>query len=44
MSLALPASASFWVVGSAVINGTMTPEAGAQRLQTGLDSWYHPAK
>jgi raffinose/stachyose/melibiose transport system substrate-binding protein len=33
-----------WVVGSAVINGTMTPEAGAQRLQTGLDAWYHPGK
>jgi raffinose/stachyose/melibiose transport system substrate-binding protein len=33
-----------WIVGSAVINGTLTPEAGAQRLQSGLDAWYHPAK
>ena len=33
-----------WVVGSAVIAGTLTPEAAAQRLQKGLDTWYHPAK
>jgi raffinose/stachyose/melibiose transport system substrate-binding protein len=34
----------FWVMGSAVINGTVTPEAAAQKLQSGLDSWYKPAK
>ncbi len=34
----------FWVVGSGVINGTITPDAAAQRLQKGLDSWYHPAQ
>jgi raffinose/stachyose/melibiose transport system substrate-binding protein len=34
----------FWVMGSAVINGTVTPEAAAQKLQKGLDSWYKPAK
>lgn len=33
-----------WVVGSAVINGMMSPEAAAQRLQKGLDSWYKPAR
>jgi len=33
-----------WVVGSAVINGTLTADAAAQRLQKGLDSWYKPAK
>jgi raffinose/stachyose/melibiose transport system substrate-binding protein len=26
-----------------VLKGEMTPEAGAQRLQEGLDSWYKPA-
>jgi len=34
----------FWVVGSAVIGGTLAPEAASQRLQKGLDAWYHPAK
>jgi raffinose/stachyose/melibiose transport system substrate-binding protein len=34
----------FWVNGSAVINGTKTPEAAAQALQKGLDSWYKPGK
>jgi raffinose/stachyose/melibiose transport system substrate-binding protein len=34
----------FWVTGSSVINGTLTPEAAAQRLQKGLDSWYKPGK
>jgi len=34
----------FWVVGSAVIAGSLTPEAASQRLQKGLDAWYHPAK
>ena len=33
-----------WVVGSGVINGTLTPEAAAQKLQKGLDGWYKPAK
>ncbi|HEX7640062.1 MAG TPA: ABC transporter substrate-binding protein [Burkholderiaceae bacterium] len=34
----------FWVVGSSVIDGTLTPEAAARRLQSGLDNWYHPGK
>ncbi|AEG94109.1 candidate ABC type sugar transport system, periplasmic component [Ramlibacter tataouinensis TTB310] len=34
----------FWVVGAGVINGTLTPEAAAQRLQKGLSSWYKPAQ
>jgi raffinose/stachyose/melibiose transport system substrate-binding protein len=34
----------FWVAGSGVINGTLTPEAAAQKLQKGLESWYKPAK
>ncbi len=29
-----------WAVSAAVINGTLTPEEGAARLQEGLDSWY----
>lgn len=33
-----------WVKAAAVINGTLTPEAAAQQLQKGLDSWYKPAK
>ena len=33
-----------WVMGSAVLNGTVTADAAAQRLQKGLDSWYKPAK
>jgi raffinose/stachyose/melibiose transport system substrate-binding protein len=33
-----------WVAGSAVFNGTMTPEAAAARLQKGLESWYKPGK
>ena len=32
----------YWAIGSSVINGTLTPEAAAQRLQKGLDSWYKP--
>lgn len=32
-----------WAVSAAVINGTLTPEEGAARLQEGLDSWYTPA-
>jgi raffinose/stachyose/melibiose transport system substrate-binding protein len=31
-----------YAVSSEVVNGTMTPAAGAQRLQDGLDSWYTP--
>ena len=33
-----------WNVSSQVINGSMTPDAGAKQLQTGLDKWYKPAK
>jgi raffinose/stachyose/melibiose transport system substrate-binding protein len=33
-----------WVESANVINGTDTPEAAAKKLQTGLDSWYKPAK
>ena len=33
-----------WNVSAQVINGTMTPEDGAKKLQDGLDSWYKPAK
>jgi raffinose/stachyose/melibiose transport system substrate-binding protein len=33
-----------WATSAAVINGTVTPEAAAQQIQTGLDSWYTPAK
>lgn len=29
-----------WAVSAGVINGTLTPEEGAARLQEGLDSWY----
>jgi len=33
-----------WVETANVLNGTDTPEQAAQKLQKGLDSWYHPAK
>jgi raffinose/stachyose/melibiose transport system substrate-binding protein len=33
-----------WVETANVLNGTETPEQAAQKLQKGLDSWYHPAK
>ncbi len=33
-----------WVESANVINGTDTPEAAAEKLQKGLDSWYKPAK
>jgi len=33
-----------WVESANVINGTDTPEQAAEKLQKGLDSWYHPAK
>jgi len=32
-----------WVKAAGVVNGTLTPEAAAQQLQKGLDSWYKPA-
>lgn len=31
-----------WNVSAQVINGTLTPEAAAQQIQDGLDSWYKP--
>jgi raffinose/stachyose/melibiose transport system substrate-binding protein len=31
-----------WAVSASVINGTLTPEDGAARLQEGLASWYEP--
>ena len=31
-----------WNVSAQVINGTMTPEDGAARLQAGLSKWYPP--
>ncbi len=33
-----------WNVSAQVINGAMTPDAGAKQLQDGLDKWYKPAK
>ncbi|MCE1254123.1 MAG: ABC transporter substrate-binding protein [Anaerolineae bacterium] len=33
-----------WRVSAAVINGTLTPEAGAKEIQDGLDKWYKPAQ
>ncbi|RWD28380.1 MAG: carbohydrate ABC transporter substrate-binding protein [Mesorhizobium sp.] len=33
-----------WRESANVINGTVTPEAAAKKLQDGLDSWYKPAK
>lgn len=32
-----------WTESANVINGTDTPEAAADKLQKGLDSWYKPA-
>jgi raffinose/stachyose/melibiose transport system substrate-binding protein len=31
-----------WRVTAAVINGKLTPEAGAKEIQAGLDKWYKP--
>jgi raffinose/stachyose/melibiose transport system substrate-binding protein len=31
-----------WAASAAVINGTMTPEEAAKKLQDGLASWYKP--
>ena len=33
-----------WGASANVLNGTVTPEDAAKKLQTGLDSWYKPAK
>ncbi len=33
-----------WAVSANVLNGTQTPEAAAEQLQKGLDSWYKPAQ
>jgi raffinose/stachyose/melibiose transport system substrate-binding protein len=33
-----------WNVSAQVINGALTPDAGAAQLQGGLDKWYKPAK
>src|SRR5579863_6874529 len=33
-----------WNVSAQVLNGALTPEAGAKQLQDGLDKWYKPAK
>jgi raffinose/stachyose/melibiose transport system substrate-binding protein len=33
-----------WNVNSQVLNGRMTPQAAATRLQDGLAKWYHPKK
>lgn len=34
----------FWIAGAAVVNGTLAPEAAAQKLQAGLQRWYKPQK
>ena len=31
-----------WRVSAQVINGDLTPEKGAQELQSGLETWYEP--
>nr|WP_246333481.1 ABC transporter substrate-binding protein [Aureimonas mangrovi] len=31
-----------WTASANVVNGTETPQAAAERLQQGLDSWYTP--
>jgi raffinose/stachyose/melibiose transport system substrate-binding protein len=33
-----------WTTSADVMNGTMTPQAAAARLQKGLSKWYHPKK
>ena len=33
-----------WRVSAAVMNGSLTPEAAAEEIQKGLDSWYKPAQ
>jgi raffinose/stachyose/melibiose transport system substrate-binding protein len=32
-----------WNVSAQVLNGTLTPEAAAEQIQKGLESWYKPA-
>lgn len=32
-----------WRVSAQILNGELTPQAGADELQAGLDSWYMPA-
>ena len=32
-----------WAVSAGVLNGDISPEDGAKRLQEGLDTWYTPA-
>ncbi len=32
-----------WNVNSQVLNGKMTPQDAAARIQTGFSKWYHPA-
>ena len=32
-----------WATSAGVVNGDLTPDAAAQRLQEGLDNWYTPA-
>lgn len=32
-----------WATSAAVLNGDLSPEAAAERLQQGLDAWYTPA-
>ncbi len=32
-----------WATSASVVNGDLTPEEAAQRLQDGLDAWYTPA-
>lgn len=31
-----------WVVSSQVLNGTLSPEAAAERIQSGFAQWYEP--
>jgi raffinose/stachyose/melibiose transport system substrate-binding protein len=33
-----------WLTSANVMNGKMTPQAAAARLQKGLSKWYHPKK
>ncbi len=33
-----------WTASANVINGTETPQAAAEKLQKGLDSWYKPGE
>ncbi len=33
---------ALWVAGSGVLNGTLEPEAAAERIQAGFEEWYVP--